>query len=81
MKEPGKKYNDEDNMLVNDLRSIVSKARSKAFAAVTTYCGRRTERSITCRIRKACDRDCFGCSYRGIREGILIKLSCLTIRG
>lgn len=34
MKEPGKKYNDEDNMLVNDLRSIVSKARSKTFAAV-----------------------------------------------
>lgn len=34
MKEPGKKYNDEDNMLVNDLRSIASKARSKAFAAV-----------------------------------------------
>lgn len=34
MKEPGKKYNDEDNMLVNDLRSIVSKARSKAFATV-----------------------------------------------
>lgn len=34
MKEPGKKYNDEANMLVNDLRSIVSKARSKAFAAV-----------------------------------------------
>ena len=34
MKEPEKKYNDEDNMLVNDLRSIVSKARSKAFAAV-----------------------------------------------
>ena len=34
MKEPCKKYNDEDNMLVNDLRSIVSKARSKAFAAV-----------------------------------------------
>ena len=34
MKEPKKKYNDEDNMLVNDLRSIVSKARSKAFAAV-----------------------------------------------
>ena len=34
MKELGKKYNDEDNMLVNDLRSIVSKARSKAFAAV-----------------------------------------------
>lgn len=37
MKEPGKKYNDEDNMLVNDLRSIVSKARSKAFAAVNYY--------------------------------------------
>ena len=34
MKHPRKKYNDEDNMLVNDLRSIVSKARSKAFAAV-----------------------------------------------
>ena len=34
MKEAEKKYNDEDNMLVNDLRSIVSKARSKAFAAV-----------------------------------------------
>ena len=34
MKQPDKKYNDEDNMLVNDLRSIVSKARSKAFAAV-----------------------------------------------
>ena len=34
MKQPGKKYNDEDNMLINDLRSIVSKARSKAFAAV-----------------------------------------------
>ena len=34
MNEPSKKYNDEDNMLVNDLRSIVSKARSKAFAAV-----------------------------------------------
>ena len=34
MKQRGKKYNDEDNMLVNDLRSIVSKARSKAFAAV-----------------------------------------------
>ena len=34
MNEPGKKYNDEDNMLVNDLRSIVSKARSKAFATV-----------------------------------------------
>ena len=34
MKEPEKKYNDEDNMLVNDLRSIVSKARRKAFAAV-----------------------------------------------
>lgn len=55
MKEPGKKYDDEDNMLVNDLRSIVSKARSKAFAAVnyfcrkklenrTTYCGRGAER-------------------------------------
>ena len=34
MKQPGKKYNDEDNMVVNDLRSIVSKARSKAFAVV-----------------------------------------------
>lgn len=34
MKQPRKKYNGEDNMLVNDLRSIVSKARSKAFAAV-----------------------------------------------
>lgn len=34
MKQPGKKYNDEGNMLVSDLRSIVSKARSKAFAAV-----------------------------------------------
>ena len=34
MKQPRMKYNDEDNMLVNDLRSIVSKARSKAFAAV-----------------------------------------------
>lgn len=34
MKQLYKKYNDEDNMLVNDLRSIVSKARSKAFAAV-----------------------------------------------
>ena len=34
MKQPRKKYNDEDNMLVNDLRSVVSKARSKAFAAV-----------------------------------------------
>ena len=34
MKQPGKKYNDEDNMLVNDLRCIVSKARSKAFATV-----------------------------------------------
>ena len=34
MKQPRKKYNDEDNMLVDDLRSIVSKARSKAFAAV-----------------------------------------------
>ena len=34
MKQLNKKYNDEDNMLVNDLRSIVSKARSKAFAAI-----------------------------------------------
>ncbi len=34
MKQLNKKYNDEDSMLVNDLRSIVSKARSKAFAAV-----------------------------------------------
>lgn len=34
MKQLNKKYNDEDNMLVNDLRSIVSKARSKTFAAV-----------------------------------------------
>ena len=34
MKQLNKKYNDENNMLVNDLRSIVSKARSKAFAAV-----------------------------------------------
>ena len=34
MKQPDKKYNDEDNMLVNDLRTIVSKARRKAFAAV-----------------------------------------------
>ena len=34
MKQLNKKYNDEDNLLVNDLRSIVSKARSKAFAAV-----------------------------------------------
>ena len=34
MKQLNKKYNDKDNMLVNDLRSIVSKARSKAFAAV-----------------------------------------------
>lgn len=34
MNEPGKKYNDEDNMLVNYLHSIVSKARSKAFATV-----------------------------------------------
>ena len=34
MKQLNKKYNDEDNMPVNDLRSIVSKARSKAFAAV-----------------------------------------------
>ncbi len=34
MKQLNKKYTDEDNLLVNDLRSIVSKARSKAFAAV-----------------------------------------------
>ena len=34
MKQLNKKYNDKDNMLVNDLRSIVNKARSKAFAAV-----------------------------------------------
>ena len=34
MKQLNKKYNDEDNMLVNDLRSIVGKVRSKAFAAV-----------------------------------------------
>ena len=34
MKQLNKKYNNEDNMLVNDLRSIVNKARSKAFAAV-----------------------------------------------
>ena len=34
MKQLNKKYNDEDNMPVNDLRSIVSKARSKAFATV-----------------------------------------------
>ena len=34
MNEPRKKYNDEDNMLVNYLHSIVSKARSKAFATV-----------------------------------------------
>ena len=34
MKQPGKKYNDEDNMLGDDLSSIVSKARSTAFAAV-----------------------------------------------
>lgn len=34
MKQLDKKYNDEDNLLVNDLRSIVNKARSKAFAAV-----------------------------------------------
>ena len=34
MKQPDKKYNDEDNMLVNDLRTIVSKARNKAFTAV-----------------------------------------------
>ena len=34
MKQPRKKYNDEDNMLVNDLRSIVSKASSKALDAV-----------------------------------------------
>ena len=34
MKQLNEKYNDEDNMLVNDLRSIVSKARSKAFATV-----------------------------------------------
>ena len=34
MKQPSKKYDDEDNMLVNDLRSIVSKARNKAFTAV-----------------------------------------------
>lgn len=34
MKQLDKKYAEEDNLLVNDLRSIVSKARSKAFAAV-----------------------------------------------
>ena len=82
MKQPGKKYNDEDNMLVNDLRSIVSKARSKAFAAVNYSLVERnwrigqrivtgTERSITCRIWKTCDRGRFGCSYRGIRKRIL----------
>ena len=36
MKEPGKKYNDEkQQVLVNDLRPIVSKLRSKAFAAAS----------------------------------------------
>ena len=44
MKQPRKKYNDEDNMLVNDLRSIVSKARSKAFAAVNYSLGERNWR-------------------------------------
>ena len=44
MKQPRKKYNDEDNMLVNDLRSIVSKARSKAFAAVNYSPGERNWR-------------------------------------
>lgn len=34
MKQLDKKYNDEDSLLVDDLRSIVSKSRSKAFAAV-----------------------------------------------
>ena len=34
MKQLNKNYTVEDNLLVNDLRSIVSKARSKAFAAV-----------------------------------------------
>lgn len=34
MKQLDKKYNDEDNLLIKDLRFIVSKARSKAFAAV-----------------------------------------------
>ena len=44
--------------------------RSKKLENRTTYRGRGTERSITCRIRKACDRGRFGRSYRGIWEGI-----------
>lgn len=86
MKEPGKKYNDEENMLVNDLRSIVSKARSKAFAAVNYSLVERNwrigqriveeEQNGASRAEygkhvKACDRDRFDCSYGGIREGIL----------
>ena len=34
MKQTNKTYEDDDNTLINDLRSIVSKARSKAFAAI-----------------------------------------------
>ena len=83
MKEPGKKYNDEDNMLVNDLRSIVSKARSKAFAAVNYSLVERNWRigqriveeeqngASRAKYGKACDRGRFGCSYGGIRKRIL----------
>ena len=82
MKEPGKKYNDEDNMLVNDLRSIVSKARSKAFAAVNYSLVERNwrigQRIVEQEQNGASraeygkhDRGRFGCSYEGIREGIL----------
>lgn len=57
MKQMEPSYKGEEKFLVNDLKTIVSKARSKAFAAVNylfsgrkklenreTYCGRGTER-------------------------------------
>ena len=43
----------------------------KETRELDNVCGTGTERSITCWIRKACNRSHFGCSYRGIRKRIL----------
>ncbi len=83
MKQMEPSYKGEEKFLVNDLKTIVSKARSKAFAAVnyslvernwrigTTYCGRGTERRSKGRVWKAYDRGGIGCTYRGIWERVL----------
>ena len=70
MKQMEHSYKGEEKFLVNDLKTIVSKARSKAFAAVNYSLVERNWR-IGKRIWKAYYRGCIRCTYRRIWERVL----------